>query len=85
MAGRDAAHRESLMHFELERRLAERDREDLEGRIRAILHDVRLVVRDFEPMQERVRHMAELARQATVRTPHRRSARRSTSWSGCCS
>ncbi len=66
LASRDASHRESLMHFELDRRLSERDREELEGRIRAILHDVRLVVRDFEPMQERVRHMAELARQATV-------------------
>ena len=31
-----------------------------------ILHDVRLVVRDFEPMQERARHMAELARRAAV-------------------
>ena len=70
MAGRDAAHRESLMHFELDRRLTEQDRGDLERRIRAILHDVRLVVRDFEPMQERVRHMVELARQATaVYTP----------------
>ncbi len=66
MSGRDAAHRESFMHFELERRLAEQDRVDLEGRIRAILHDVRLVVRDFEPMQARVRHMGEIARQATV-------------------
>ncbi|MDP9184251.1 MAG: NAD-glutamate dehydrogenase [Actinomycetota bacterium] len=66
LASRDAAHRESVMHFELERRLNEQDRADLEGRIRAILHDVRLVVRDFEPMQERVRHMADLARQAAV-------------------
>ena len=70
MAGRDAAHRESLMHFELDRRLNEQDRGDLERRIRAILHDVRLVVRDFEPMQERVHHMGEIARQATaVYTP----------------
>jgi glutamate dehydrogenase len=66
MAGRDAAHRESLMHFELDRRLNEQDRGDLERRIRAILHDVRLVVRDFEPMQERVHHMGEIARQATA-------------------
>jgi glutamate dehydrogenase len=66
-SSRDAAHRESLMHFELERRLGEQERADLEGRIRAVLHDVRLVVRDFEPMTERLRHMAELARQAAVR------------------
>jgi glutamate dehydrogenase len=66
MSSRDASHRESVMHFELERRLSETDRHDLEGRIRAILHDVRLVVRDFEPMQNRARHMMELARQAAV-------------------
>ena len=35
--------------------------------MREILHDVRLVVRDFEPMQERVRHMIELARAGAVR------------------
>ena len=66
MSARDAAHRESLTHFELDRRLNEQARADLEVRIRSILHDVRLVVRDFEPMQERARHMGELARQATV-------------------
>jgi glutamate dehydrogenase len=66
LSSRDAAHRESLMHFELERRLSAADREDLEGRIRAVLHDVRLVVRDFEPMKDRLRHMADLARQAAV-------------------
>ena len=36
-------------------------------RVTTILRDVRLVVRDFEPMQERVRHMIELARAAAVR------------------
>jgi glutamate dehydrogenase len=66
LAGRDASHRESVIHIELERRLNERDRANLEGRLRAILHDVRLVIRDFEPMEERVRHMGELARQASV-------------------
>jgi glutamate dehydrogenase len=69
LSSRNAAHRESVMHFELERRLSEADREDLEGRIRAVLHDVRLVVRDFEPMKERLHHMADVARQATVRYP----------------
>jgi glutamate dehydrogenase len=66
LAGRNAAHRESVIHIELERRLSEQDRGVLEGRLRAILHDVRLVIRDFEPMEERVRHMGELARQAAV-------------------
>jgi glutamate dehydrogenase len=69
VSSRDAAHRESLIHFELERRLSETERADLEGRVRAILHDVRLVVRDFEPMMQRLRHMAELAHQAAVRYP----------------
>ncbi len=66
LAGRHASHRESVIHIELERRLNEQDRNDLEGRLRAILHDVRLVIRDFEPMEERVRHMGALARQASV-------------------
>ena len=82
MSGRDASHRESVMHFELDRQLAPVERDDLERRIAEILHDVRLVVRDFEPMQERVRHMIELARAAAVRYARRRSARRSTSSDG---
>jgi glutamate dehydrogenase len=69
MSGRDASHRESVMHFEVDRPLAAAEREDLERRITAILHDVRLAVRDFEPMQERVRHMIELARSAAIRYP----------------
>jgi glutamate dehydrogenase len=66
-SARDASHRESLMHFEVDRPLSTKERADLEPRVRAILHDVRLVVRDFEPMQDRVRHMIELARSAAVR------------------
>ncbi|MGZ8630653.1 MAG: NAD-glutamate dehydrogenase [Actinomycetota bacterium] len=69
MSGRDASHRESVMYFELDRPLSDEERPDLVQRVRAILHDVRLVVRDFEPMQERVRHMIELARAAAVRYP----------------
>jgi glutamate dehydrogenase len=69
MSGRDASHRESVMHFELDRPLASAERDDLERRITAILRDVRLAVRDFEPMQERVRHMIELARSAAIRYP----------------
>ena len=67
MSGRDASHRESVMHIELERHLTDAERIDLEAKVRDILHDVRLVVRDFEPMQDRVTHMMELARQAAVR------------------
>ena len=51
LSGRDASHRESVMHYELERRLGEAERTDLERKIAEILHDVHLVVRDFEPMQ----------------------------------
>ena len=69
MSGRDASHRESVMHFELDRQLAPEEADDLERRVTAILHDVRLAVRDFEPMQERVRHMIELARTAAIRYP----------------
>ena len=66
-SARDASHRESVMHFELDRRLTDTSRADLEGRVKTILRDVRLVVRDFEPMQDRAHHMLELARQAAVR------------------
>jgi glutamate dehydrogenase len=67
MSGRDASHRESVMHFELDRQLTSDEAAGLGDRVAAILHDVRLVVRDFEPMQERVRHMIELARAGAVR------------------
>jgi glutamate dehydrogenase len=67
VSGRDASHRESVMHYELERRLGETERADLERKIAEILHDVYLVVRDFGPMQERTRHMMDLARAAAGR------------------
>ena len=68
MSGRDASHRESVMHFELDRQLtAERSAPTSPTGSASILHDVRLVVRDFEPMQDRVRHMIELARAGAVR------------------
>src|ERR671924_12901 len=69
LSGREAEHRESFMHFEVDRALAAGAEEELEERIRLILRDVAVVVRDFDPMQERVRRMAELARAATVRYP----------------
>ncbi len=67
LSGRDASHRESVMHFEVDRPLTDDEREKLAARVKQILHDVRLVVRDFEPMQERVKHMIELARGGAVR------------------
>jgi len=67
LSGRAASHRESVMHVEVDRRLNEDSRADLERRLRTILRDVRLVVRDFEPMLARLRHMTDLARAAAVR------------------
>ncbi len=67
MSGRDASHRESIMHFEVDHLLSHEDQADLTERVLEILHDVRLVVRDFEPMQARVRHMVEMARVSAVR------------------
>jgi glutamate dehydrogenase len=69
LSGREAEHRESFMHFEVDRTLTAEAERELEERIRRILRDVSLVVRDFEPMQERVQRMAELARAGTVRYP----------------
>ena len=68
-SGREAEHRESFMHFEVDRALGEEVNAELETRVRRILRDVALVVRDFDPMQERVRNMIELARAAEVRYP----------------
>ena len=69
LSGREAEHRESFMHFEVDRALTTGAQEELAERVRLILRDVAVVVRDFDPMQERVRRMAELARAATVRYP----------------
>src|SRR5438045_2514868 len=51
---------ESVMHFELDRRLAPEDLADLEDAVRAVLADVRRVVRDFPQLRERVGAMVEL-------------------------
>jgi glutamate dehydrogenase len=67
VSAREAAHRESVMHFEVDRRLPDAERKDLAARIGVILDDVRLVVRDFEPMRERARHMVDIARAGAVR------------------
>ncbi|HEX6400119.1 MAG TPA: hypothetical protein VF108_06575, partial [Actinomycetota bacterium] len=68
-SGREAEHRESFMHIEVDRVLSEDAERELEGKVRSILRDVALVVRDFEPMKARVREMQELARGASVRYP----------------
>ena len=67
MSGRDASHRESVMHFEVDRRISAKEKVELTERLHRILLEVHLVVRDFEPMQERVKHMVGMARAAAVR------------------
>jgi glutamate dehydrogenase len=59
---READQRESLMHFEVDRRLSPADAAELEGVIRGILGDVRLAVRDFEAMRSAARGMIDIAR-----------------------
>ena len=69
LPARDADHRESVMHFELDRRLSDDEREDLEHEVGEILRDVRLVIRDFEPMEARVAAMIESVNEASVHYP----------------
>ncbi len=65
----EAAHHESVMHFELDRRLSDDDLADLEEAVTRVLGDVRLAVRDFKPMRERIGRMVDVARAAHVRYP----------------
>src|ERR671931_1816504 len=58
---------ESVMHFELDRRLSPEELADLEDAVRSVLADVRRVVRDFRPMRERVDEIVEVARAAGAR------------------
>ncbi|MEX0699600.1 MAG: NAD-glutamate dehydrogenase [Acidimicrobiia bacterium] len=59
-----ARHKESVEHYELDRRLFEADLPGLEKAIRQALGDVQRAVRDFYPMMDRVNRMVELVRQA---------------------
>src|ERR671931_208048 len=58
---------ESIMHFELDRRLAPEELADVEDGVRSVLADVRRVVRDFPALRERVGHLVDEARQADAR------------------
>ena len=58
---------ESVMHFELDRRLTPEDLADLEDAVRRVLADVRRVVRDFPQLRERVESVVEIAREGTAR------------------
>jgi glutamate dehydrogenase len=63
----EAATRESVMHFDLDRRLPEAKLADLEVGVRGVLADVRAVVRDFRAMKARVHRMIEIASDAGAR------------------
>ena len=69
---------ESVMHFELDRRLAPEELADLEDAVRSVLADVRRVVRDFPQLRERVeadrRGRARRAPRATTTTRWPRSS-----------
>ncbi len=64
---RAAEVRESMTHFELDRRLSETELTDLEDAVRRILEDVRLAVRDFHPMRDAVRRMMTMAEAGSPR------------------
>jgi glutamate dehydrogenase len=64
---RGAARRESIMHFEVDRRLPEAELESLEADVLRVLGDARLAVRDFHAMADRVQRMIEIAEVATRR------------------
>ncbi len=65
--GRHAIHRESVMHFDLGRRLEEDELPPLEEAVRAALLAVRATVTDFGAMTQRAESMIGLARRAAVR------------------
>jgi glutamate dehydrogenase len=61
ISGREAAHRESLQHFELAQTLDDAAARELECRLVDVLDDVRAAVADFEPLRFAVRRMAHYA------------------------
>ena len=66
---RDAAHRESVMHFDLVRRLNDEQLEEVDDAVSEALVAVRKVVTDFQAMTERVDDMITVARAGTARYP----------------
>lgn len=62
---RNARYRESIEHYELDRRLFSGDLPGLERAVRHVLNDVHLVVRDFHPMMDRINRTVEVIRQGT--------------------
>jgi glutamate dehydrogenase len=64
---RNAVHRESIMHYDLGRRLTGRELEELTADIQDVLLAVRSTVTDFGAMTQRVESMISLARKASAR------------------
>ncbi|HYI19542.1 MAG TPA: NAD-glutamate dehydrogenase [Solirubrobacteraceae bacterium] len=64
---REAATRESVMHFELDQRLDEAQLDELAGSVRSVLGDVRRAVLDFPAMADRGRRMVQLASAGAAR------------------
>ncbi len=66
---RDAPHRESVMHFDLARKLNDEQLDEIERAVREALEAVLKVVADFKAMTERVDDMITVARAGTARYP----------------
>ena len=64
---REASRRESVMHFDLDRRLAPGELEELAEALRGVLEDVQRAVQDFPAMADRSRRMVQLAGAGTAR------------------
>ncbi len=66
---RESSTRESVMHFDLDRRLEGEALEALADRVRSVLGDVRRAVLDFPAMADRGRRMVQLAGAGAARYP----------------
>ena len=64
---RNAVHRESVMHYDLARKLTAHELQELASDIEAVLLAVRSTVTDFGAMTQRVESMLSLARRAGTR------------------
>jgi glutamate dehydrogenase len=64
---REASRRESVMHFDLDRRLPPEQLVELADALRDVLEDVRGTVQDFPAMADRSRRMVQLAGAGTAR------------------
>lgn len=67
---RDASSRESIQHYEVDRKLFEADLPSLESQLRRVLADVARAVRDFRPMRDRVGTMIQAVKAASAHYSH---------------